>query len=224
VSSDQAMYAEKDHSYFGVARTEIAPLLPERMNRVLEIGCGAGATLKWIRGQRSVGYAVGIEMFAEVAKHAETIFDELLVGNVETMEFPETGFDVIIALDVLEHLVDPWSVVKRLHGVLAPGGVIIASIPNIGHYSVSGPLVLSGRWNYANEGLLDRTHLRFFTRRTAIELLTCSGLVMDRIEYTRYWHGRYLSKSRLYLVRILDRLLPNHLSGFQFLIRVKSDA
>jgi SAM-dependent methyltransferase len=134
------------------------------------------------------------------------------------MEFPTGNFDLIIALDVLEHLIDPWSIVRRLHGILNPGGVIIASIPNVGHYSVAVPLVLRGQWNYADEGLLDRTHLRFFTRRTAVDLLTCSGLVIDKIESTHFWQRRYLMKI---LSRLLDWLLPKHLSEYQFLIRVK---
>jgi SAM-dependent methyltransferase len=216
---ERGMYEEKSDDYFGYARPEIAPLLPGTTKRVLELGCGSGATLKWLRAQRPVEYAVGIEMSPEASRRAASVFDLVLTNNVETMELPDGGFDLILALDVLEHLVDPWTIVRRLHGLLAPGGVIIASLPNVGHYSVVVPLIALGRWTYATDGLLDRTHLRFFTRRTAIELMTSSGLVMDKIASTRMRQRRYAMKI---LGRVLDHLLPARLAGFQFLVRVKT--
>jgi SAM-dependent methyltransferase len=185
MTSDHAMYADKSQSYFGVARKEIAPLLPDRTDRVLEIGAGSGATMKW------------------------------LLGDVETVELPSDKFDLILALDVLEHLVDPWLVVRRLHSFMKPGGVLIASIPNVGHYSASVRLFLLGKWNYAGEGLLDRTHLRFFTRQSAIDLLTCSGLVEDKVECVRIfppWDP----------MKLLNWILPRHLLDYQYLIRVKA--
>jgi SAM-dependent methyltransferase len=227
MTSDHAMYAEKTDAYFGFARTEIASLLPDRVNRVLEIGCGNGATLKWLRSQRNVQYAVGIEMVPEAAERAAAVFDLVLSGNVETMELPAGTFDLIIALDVLEHLVDPWLIVRRLHAVLNPDGAIVASIPNVGHYSVCVPLALQGQWNYTKDGLLDRTHLRFFTRQTAVDLLTSSGLVMEKVEYQRRWPGwaqnpSLPGKGRWYLQKFLNWISPRHLFDFQFLIRVKS--
>jgi|ERR1019366_7321682 2-polyprenyl-3-methyl-5-hydroxy-6-metoxy-1,4-benzoquinol methylase len=222
MTSDIAMYTEKADAYFDFARTDIAPLLPDRMDRVLEIGCGAGATLKWLRSQHSVRHAVGIEVVPEMAKRAASVFDVVLSDNVETMELPSGSFDVILALDVLEHLVDPWSVVRRLHRLLNPDGVIIASIPNIGHYSVSVPLVLRGRWNYTPEGLLDQTHLRFFTGKTAVELLTCSGLIHDMTAIVRRGPKFRSAKARWYSLKILTWLLPGHLLNWQFLIRVKA--
>jgi SAM-dependent methyltransferase len=222
MNSDIAMYTEKADAYFDFARTDIAPLLPDRMNRVLEIGCGAGATMKWLRTQLTVQYAVGIEVVPEMARRAASVFDVVLSDNVETMELPSGTFDVIIALDVLEHLVDPWSAVKRLHRILNPGGVIIASIPNIGHYSVSIPLVLRGTWNYAGEGLLDQTHLRFFTRKTAVELLTCSGLAQDKTTTVRQGPKFRSAKARWYSLKIMNWILPDHLLDWQFLVRVKA--
>jgi SAM-dependent methyltransferase len=215
MTSDHAMYADKSQSYFGVARKEIAPLLPDRTDRVLEIGAGSGATMKWLRDERTVQYSVGIEIMDDAAARAATIFDEVLVGDVETVELPSDKFDLILALDVLEHLVDPWLVVRRLHSFMKPGGVLIASIPNVGHYSASVRLFLLGKWNYAGEGLLDRTHLRFFTRQSAIDLLTCSGLVEDKVECARIfppWDP----------MKLLNWILPRHLLDYQYLIRVNA--
>ena len=176
-------YAGKAPKYFGLARQEIAPLVPEEAPRVLEIGCGAAGTIAWLRSVRQVEFAAGIELMAEPAERARTVCNDVRVGNVETLELPfePASFDLILALDVLEHLVDPWSVVRRLHSLLKPGGCFIASIPNAAHYSVSLPL-LRGRWEYVPSGILNSTHLRFFVRDTAHALLTCSGLVIDKVQ------------------------------------------
>jgi len=222
MTSDHTLYLEKTDAYFDFARTDIAPLLPERMNRVLEIGCGAGATMKWLRTRQAVQFAVGIETMPEMAHRAEAVFDVVLSDNIETMQLPAGDFDVIIALDVLEHLVDPWSVVRRLHGILNPNGIIIASIPSITHYSVAAPLALRGQWNYTEEGLLDRTHLRFFTRQTAIDLLTCSGLALDKVASIRRGPKFLSARARWYALKLLTWILPGHLLDWQFLIRVKT--
>ncbi|HEX2117001.1 MAG TPA: class I SAM-dependent methyltransferase, partial [Alphaproteobacteria bacterium] len=155
-------YAEKQPEYFALARREIGPLLPEKMDHVLEVGCGAGGTLSWLKASRSVSYAAGVELMPSAAERARAVCDEIVVGDVErvTLPFAPGSFDLILALDVLEHLVDPWSAVRRLHGLLRPGGYLIASVPNVAHYSVSLPL-LRGRWNYVRSGILDGTHLRF---------------------------------------------------------------
>jgi len=121
MTTESDLYDQKSDDYFGYERPEIASLLPEATNRVLELGCGSGATLRWLRAQRPVEYAVGIEMSPEASRRATSVFDLVLTGNVETMELPGGGFDLILALDVLEHLVDPWTVVRRLHALLNPG-------------------------------------------------------------------------------------------------------
>ncbi len=94
---------------------------PTEWIAVLEIGCGAGTTLKWLRTQRSVQYAVGIDLSPEAAERAKSIFDVVWTGDIETMELPTGPFDLVLALDVLEHLVDPWLMMKRLQATLGPG-------------------------------------------------------------------------------------------------------
>ncbi len=225
MTTEHAMYADKRDSYFDNPRTEIEPLLPDRADRVLEIGCGAGATMRWLRDRRHVTRAVGVELMPEAAARAAAVFDEVITGNVESMDLPPGRFDFIVALDVLEHLADPWSAVRRLHAILAPGGCILVSLPNIGHYSVALPLLTRGRWEYAEDGLLDRTHLQFFSRRTAIELMTCSGLVADKIGRVRpppQWMWRLSSDARWYGMRALGAVLPGHLLDFQLLIRARA--
>jgi SAM-dependent methyltransferase len=223
--SDYGLYAEKLDSYFDGARVEIEPLLPERLDRVLEIGCGAGATMQWLRSRRTVQYTVGVELVSEAASKASAFFDTILTGNIETMNLPEGKFDLIVALDVLEHLVDPWSVVRRLHGVLNSGGAVIVSIPNVCHYSVALPLILRGRWDYTSEGLLDRTHLRFFNRQSAIDLMTSAGLVVDKIGQTQWWPNwmtKLSRRARWYTMKAMGWFIPRHLFDYQFLIRARA--
>jgi SAM-dependent methyltransferase len=215
------LYSDKSSDYFSRARTEIEPLLPPNAARILEIGCGAGGTMRWLRGRRTIQYAVGIEIEPRQAELAADAFDLVLTGNAEALDVPPGGFDLIIILDVLEHLVDPWAMVRRLHSALNMGGVIIASIPNVGHYSVAIPL-LKGRWEYGDFGLLDRTHLRFFTKRTAFDLMTRPGLAVeksDRVWHPISWLGWAPRQVRWYANKLLALVIPDHLMTYQFLIR-----
>ncbi|WP_114969826.1 class I SAM-dependent methyltransferase [Rhodoferax ferrireducens] len=168
-------YINKSEDYFAHARKEIAPLLPQQCGRVLEIGCGSGATLGWLRRDQRASFTVGVEISEAAAQRARVHADEVYCLDFERVELPSesTKFDVILCLDVLEHMVNPWLVVDRLVAQhLVPGGSLIVSLPNVRHYSVVLPLLFRGRWEYQDAGLLDRTHLRFFTRDTASRLLS----------------------------------------------------
>jgi 2-polyprenyl-3-methyl-5-hydroxy-6-metoxy-1,4-benzoquinol methylase len=168
-------YAAKSGDYFAHARKEIEPLLPLNCGRVLEIGCGSGATLGWLRQQHQAESTVGVEIAAEAAGKARSFADEVHCLDFERHDLPGGAkkFDLVLCLDVLEHMVDPWAVVDRLATrYLETGGTLIVSLPNVRHYSVVLPLLFIGRWNYEDAGLLDRTHLRFFTKASASALLT----------------------------------------------------
>lgn len=176
-----ALYASKDPRYFRWVRDEIEPLLPAFSARVLEVGCGAGRTLESLKQTGRAAWTCGIELVDEAAQDAAGRVDQILVGDVERLEIPiaPRSLDLILLLDVLEHIADPWATMSRLAGLLKPGGHVIASIPNVRHHSVVLPLVLRGRWSYAPSGVLDRTHLRFFTKQTAFALLETAGLKVE---------------------------------------------
>ena len=150
-------------------------MLPPNAGRVLELGCGSGETLAWLRGIHKASYTVGIEISEAAANAAKGHADEIHWADFERDDIDLQGqkFNVILCLDVLEHMVDPWNVVDCLVSkYLEVGGTLVVSLPNVRHYSVVLPLLFGGRWDYADAGLLDRTHLRFFTRRTAQKLLS----------------------------------------------------
>jgi 2-polyprenyl-3-methyl-5-hydroxy-6-metoxy-1,4-benzoquinol methylase len=198
--------------YYTHARREISTLLPASVGRVLEIGCSNGATLAWLRTQGAT-HTVGVEYVPEVAAQARSAVDEVYTGDVEAMELPSGPFDLILCLDVFEHLRDPWRLASRLASLLAPSGALITSIPNARNFALVKQLVLHGRFDYAPEGIMDHTHLRWFTRRTAIDLLTQAGLTVDAIDIPSRRDPRVRFKNALTLG------LLREFWDFQYLIR-----
>jgi len=178
-------YEGKELEYFSHARKEIEPLLPVQGSRVLEIGCGSGATLHWLRVEKGYVHAAGCEISSNAAACARASVDEIVVGDAEFLtdeQLRRLGtFDLILCLDVLEHMRDPWSFLSRIRPRLDRRGMLIASIPNARNVDLIGPLLLRGKWHYRAEGILDKTHLRFFTRSTALELIRECGLKVDRV-------------------------------------------
>lgn len=169
--------------YFGRARAEVIPCLPSGARRVLELGCGNGATLEAVKeclGAPDGMWLAGVELNSAMAAVAHRIADRVWVGNAEELDFADEiepkSLDAILCLDVLEHLVDPWKTVRRLSTLLKPGGRLIASIPNVRHWKFIWNLLFKADFRYRDSGLLDRTHLRFFVKSTACELVTCGGL------------------------------------------------
>jgi SAM-dependent methyltransferase len=165
--------------YFSHVRSEIEPLLPQTARRVLDVGCGEGATLGWLRRRWPSAILAGVDRDEGCVSRLAQVADLALQHDLET-PLPELEpFDLILALDVLEHLREPAIVLGRLTGLLAPGGRIIVSLPNVAHHSVIRGL-LRRRFDYADAGILDRTHLRFFTERSALALMRDAGLSVEQ--------------------------------------------
>lgn len=210
------LYAEKETAYFDRVRSEVLPLLPAgRVDRVLEVGCGGGDTLAYLQANDRCRWTCGVELFPEAAEIARGRLDEVYEGNIEQMELrvAPASLDVVLCLDVLEHLIDPWTAAARLATLLKPGGVLIASIPNVRHFRIVLPLLFRGRWDYASFGLMDRTHLRFFTEHTATALLRQAGLRVDAVRKSGLQSGPKRAAVRL-SAGLLEPLLV-----FQYLIR-----
>lgn len=207
------LYGEKKSSYFGDARLEVIPLLPAKAGRVFEVGCGNGATLSHLKSAGLCSWAGGAELFAQPLEGNIDLFVE---GDIEKMDLPlEPGsIDVMLCLDVLEHLVDPWLAARRLAGYLKPGGTMVISLPNIRNIKILAPLVLMGKWEYEQSGILDKTHLRFFTQASAVQLLEQAGLAV--VETPAYFSDKGRAKR-------VDRLTLGLLRPFlQFQIILKA--
>ena len=149
---------------------------------VLEIGCAAGGTLMYLHYHYRQADLWGIESSEAAAKMASH-FAEVLNFDIEAVEKAEwhNKFDYILAGDVVEHLRDPWKALERLRRWLKPGGHFLLSVPNVMHIS-NIQNILGGDWHYTEEGILDRTHLRFFTKRSLLEMLEDTGYVVEAVE------------------------------------------
>jgi 2-polyprenyl-3-methyl-5-hydroxy-6-metoxy-1,4-benzoquinol methylase len=194
------LYAEKEATYFSTARSEILELLPKFSKRVMEIGCGSGQTLEMLKSLNLCQETVGLELFENAAEQAKSRVDKVYCLDVERDSLPEDigRFNLILLLDVLEHLVDPWDFLNRLkEKYLSEQGVIIVSLPNAQHFSFVGPLLL-GDIEYVERGVRDKTHLRFFTKKSGARMLVDAGFSVEKIHATSL--GLNLNSGRLNLL------------------------
>jgi len=167
-------------SYHNQARPDLLDLVmrfspPSSRGRALDVGCANGV---FAHSLFSVGFREvwGVEPNGECARHAATRLTGVIAAPFPNAETAEHGaFDLIVFGDSLEHLQDPWTSLDAARKLLSNDGVLILSVPNVAHYSVVLPL-LRGRWDYADSGLLDRTHLHFFTPQSIVKTVLDAGL------------------------------------------------
>lgn len=170
------MRDKKISLYFFNVRHDLIRLIPPQAERILEVGCAGGQTGKALR-EKGFQEIIGIEVNEEVAKIGRPHYDQLIIGDIEKINLPfeKDHFDCILYGDVLEHLINPWQVLKGHRAFLKKGGAIICSIPNIKHYRIIKKLVFKGKWEYTEDGIMDRTHLRFFTLDSIRTMLDEAG-------------------------------------------------
>lgn len=207
-----------EHGYYDDPRWELLSLIPSGTRRMLDVGCGTGRLGRQVKTTRPC-LVVGIERNEDAAKKAREILDEVLIEDVDGLgaSFQGGEFNCIVFGDVLEHLPDPWETLKWYARCLRDDGVVVLSIPNVGHYKVLLSLA-GGRWEYEEEGIVDRTHLRFFTRAGVESLLEQAGLRIVRM-------ARNTDAGRK--MRIANFLSGNRLEDlvtFQYLIVAKRQA
>lgn len=199
-----SFYETKQHvKYFSTVRTEIVPFLPPVSERVLDLGCGNGSTLAYLKERGIARWTCGVDINTAALEQARAAGADLVVnGSLDDLQLPiEPGsLDVVLCLDILEHLADPWATTRAVARLLRPGGILVASIPNVQTLRVLGPLLI-GRWDYKDCGIMDMGHLRFFTRRTAVALLEQAGLRVTRSRplVEPHWLPRNLNMLTLHL-------------------------
>ena len=167
--------------YHDLLRREILELVPTNATRIFDLGCGTGKLGKALK-QRQPCYVAGIELNKEAAKAAEGNIDVIFNDNLNRFDptFSKNRYDCLIFADILEHLIAPWTVLKKFASVLTDDGCVIASIPNIAH-----PWIISNLqkelFRYEPAGILDITHLRFFTKTSIFQLFYTAGLKIVNI-------------------------------------------
>ena len=191
--------------------------------RLLDVGAADGLLS---RAFSDAGWRVtGLEADPALAEAGRAYCERMVVTDLDR-EVPEldTEYDVIVYGDVLEHLVDPLRIVHGLNRWLAPGGRVVISVPNVAHLLIRLSLLM-GRFDYFDRGILDRTHLRFFTDRSLRRLLAAAGLVIVQRTATAVplyqvtpaaWHGRVLAAIHA-LSAAFSRTFPR-LFGYQFVV------
>ncbi|MCF7954335.1 MAG: class I SAM-dependent methyltransferase [Phycisphaerae bacterium] len=158
---------KKSGSYYQNPREDMLEFIPSGIKKTLEVGCGEGNFSALLKDRFGVE-AWAVEINEESARQAEKKLHKVIIEDAHSSinKLPEKYFDCIICFDILEHLEDPYSLLTSLKSKLAIGGVIITSIPNIRYYSAFRKFVLHGNWDYMDQGIMDRTHLRFITYKS----------------------------------------------------------
>lgn len=204
-------------------RLDIERLIPLNARTVLDIGCSTGILGAAIKAKTGA-QVFGIELSETMADEALNRIDQVFVGDASQViaqgELDGYRFDAIIFADVLEHLVDPWSVLRTAKGYLNSEGIIIASIPNVRHLDTIYHLLVKGYWPYRERGIHDRTHLRFFTKQNIAELFTNAGLTIDTIE-TNYRILEKPSPLNRFAKFLAFPILKDFLA-FQYLIQARA--
>ncbi len=191
--------------YFSDTKPVLLELVDPAGMRVLDAGCGAGGNGALMKGA-GAAEVVGIELHPTAAQRARAVCDRVLEGDLADLDLEALGpasFDLVLAIDVLEHLPAPQEVLQRLVGLLRPGGLLVACIPNVAHVWVFANL-LAQTWPQKDSGIFDRTHLRFFARRDMVALLEGAGLEVTAVRpyFTRYRSLELLSLiASLYVFR-----------------------
>ncbi len=199
--------------YYNANRVEIKSIIPENVKTILDVGCGTGAT--WKNEEKFI--VTGIEINPEIAREAEENLYKVVIDDVEKIELGNAKFDCIVFADILEHLYNPWDVLKKYKEYLKDNGFIVASIPNIQFYKILRKLIFKGEWQYKDYGILDIDHIRFFTLKTIIRLFKSADIEIVKIN--RKFKG---SKRYRYISKLFFNSFDNFLTA-QFIILGKKN-
>ena len=206
---------------------DLLKMIPPDSRKIIEVGCSSGALAREFKLTHPDAHWVGIEIDAAYAALASAHCDEALTMNIDDCDSHfyrlYADRDCWVFGDTLEHLKDPWTVLKAIRSVISHDACIVACIPNFQHWSVIARLSV-GDFRYADSGLLDRTHLRFFTRQTIIELFRDAGFIIAA------GHPRIFNEpGRDKFIKIIQdlaqiagadpKLVANDLTPLQFVIR-----
>lgn len=214
-----------------VPNDTLLTLMPQDLSYVIEVGCMAGVFAREYKIINPACMYMGIDIVSDYIDHAKLYCDKYLVANIEDLDpsfyDSNSNCDCWIFADVLEHLRDPWNVIKNIRRVIPANGYVLACIPNAQHWSVIAKLAI-GDFRYVDSGLFDKTHLRWFTRQTIVELFTMNGFIIDEFR-SRIFDDA--TKTDIYpLIGQLakacgadPRMAQEDCIPFQYVVRVKPD-
>jgi O-antigen biosynthesis protein len=183
--------------YYGQEKQFLFHLIPDGANIILDCGCATGRMGKKLMEINKAAEVIGVEIFEPAAKEAMKFYKHVYVGDIEEICFDyDSYFDVIVCGDVLEHLKEPQRMLERLHRMLKKGGLLVCCLPNVRHCSVLKNLLFKGDWRYESEGIMDQTHLRFFTTKSFRRLLEETSFTVET-QGMKIWDPRHRFINRI---------------------------
>jgi 2-polyprenyl-3-methyl-5-hydroxy-6-metoxy-1,4-benzoquinol methylase len=193
-------YETKPAIYFSCLRPEMLPFVPANCRRLLDVGCAEGTFGDSLKKTREIE-VWGVEPTKAAAAMARVKLDNVVEGvfGPETA-LPARSFDCILFNDVLEHMVAPELALRYARDLLAPGGVVVASIPNIRSFPTVWQLIFHGRWEYQDYGVLDKTHFRFFTKSSIVKTFEREGFAIENICGINAYEGTPKPRRRVWLL------------------------
>lgn len=189
-------------NYYQQSRSEMLRFLPGQVERLLDIGCSSGFFAQSVKARFPNCETWGVEPVASVAAEARARVDHVLDMPLEQCTLPDGYFDIVTMNDVLEHFAWPEPVLATVRRVMRPGGKLILSLPNVAFYGLVRDLVFENDWRYADDGILDRTHFRFYTAKSAARLVEQAGFRVDSVTGINYGPIKLLYKLLLSLPRL----------------------
>lgn len=200
----------KYEAYHSRRRPEMLDYIPQFATKILDVGCGEGVFGLQLK-QRQNAEVWGVEIQSDAATVANQRIDRCLTGDISLLvgDLPVAFFNCIIFNDILEHLVDPFDVLSRIKPTLSAHGVFVCSIPNVRYYYTLKELLFRKQWQYKDSGVLDKTHLRFFTKKSIIDMFTSLGCKIVRIDG--------INKIASWKIKLLNILLFGYLSDTLYL-------
>jgi 2-polyprenyl-3-methyl-5-hydroxy-6-metoxy-1,4-benzoquinol methylase len=205
-------------SYYDGVRYEMVRFIPKSTKTFLDVGCGNGKFGEFLKNQFNNAIVWGAEVNTVAANKAIEKLDKVVVGDVSGMmeKLPDNYFDCVSFNDSLEHMVDPFDVLLKIKCKLSRDGVVVSSIPNVRYFDNLRDLIFKKQWEYVDEGILDRTHLRFFTEKSITTMYKRLGYDIEEMEGINRTGNK---KARL-LIKLTFRWLQD-IQYLQFATRAK---
>jgi len=207
-----------DYQYGKSCREELVPFLPDGYHRILEVGCAYGAFRENLKQKNEYW---GIEPSEFASRTAAQNLDKVLVGGFDEVydQLPDKYFDLVICNDVIEHLPDHNDFFEKVKGKMTDDSVMVGAIPNVRHIKNLFNLLIKKDWQYQENGILDYTHLRFFTQKSLLKIFDNMSYKVEQIgginEEAFKWTLKYFAKYPVYFV------FGNDLKYTQFAFRVR---
>lgn len=168
--------------YESMVRSEMLEFIPETATKILDVGCSVGNFGELIKSKRNVE-VWGVEIDENASSKASEKLDKVLCGAFgDKLDLPKNYFDCVVFNDVLEHMIDPFEALEFVKNILSNDGVVVASIPNVRYFDNIWNLIVHQKWEYVDAGILDRTHLRFFTKNSITSTFGDLGYNIEMIE------------------------------------------